>query len=122
MNADQFGVWGEDVAARHLEHAGYELVTRNWRCEHGELDLVTRHEDTWVFVEVKARRSRAYGSPEEAITPEKQRHLVDAARTYLAEHELADVAWRVDVVAVTVVGNDYANPAIEVYQNAVSEW
>jgi putative endonuclease len=122
MNADQFGHWGEDTAAAHLEGMGYEMVARNWRSEHGEIDLVTRHEGAWVFVEVKARRTQSYGTPEEAVTPAKQRRLLDGALAYLAEHDLNDVDWRVDVVAITVLEGDYDAPSIEVYQNAVSEW
>jgi putative endonuclease len=101
---------------------GYELVARNWRCEYGEIDLVMRHEDAWVFVEVKARRSEGFGTPQEAVTPAKQRHLLETAQFYLAQHDLEDVAWRVDVVAITVTGRDYSRPAVEVYQNAVSGW
>ena len=122
MNADEFGRWGEDTAAVYLGRADYEIVARNWRTEHGEIDLVTRHEGAWVFVEVKARRSGDYGTPEEAITPAKRQRLLESALSYLAEHDLDDVEWRIDVVAIIVLRGDYANPSIEVYQNAVTGW
>ena len=122
MKAAEFGRWGEERAAAHLQSMGYEIVARNWRSEYGEIDLVARHDATWVFVEVKARRSDEYGKPEEAITPAKQRHLLETALAYLGEHDLDDVDWRVDVVAISVMRADYAAPQIEVYQNAVSEW
>jgi len=122
MNKEEFGRWGEERAASHLEGLGYEVVARNWRSEHGELDLVTRQGDSWVFVEVKARRSDRFGTAEEAITPAKARHLLEAGQAYLAAHDLEGVAWRIDVVTVTVWGGDYSHPAVEVYPNAVSGW
>jgi putative endonuclease len=53
-----------------------------------------------VFVEVRTRRGGEFGTPEDSITPRKRQHLVAAAQTYLQEHQLPDVAWRIDVVAV----------------------
>ena len=121
MNAKQLGRWGEEYAAVHLQSMGYELVARNWRCEYGEIDLVARHEGVWVFVEVKARRTDDFGTPQEAVTPDKQRRLLEVAQVYLAEHDLADVDWRIDVVAITVLHPD-ARPCVEVFQNAVGDW
>lgn len=91
---------GEALAAEKLAGLGYTLLDRNYRCAAGELDLVARCAETWVFVEVRTRRGRAHGSPEESITPRKRRHLVAAAQTYLQDHDLGDVPWRIDVVAV----------------------
>jgi putative endonuclease len=87
------------MAARKLESLGLRLVERNWRCLHGEIDLVAREADTLVFVEVKTRRGRGTGAPEEALTPLKTRKLLQLGQLYLAEHNL-DVDWRVDMVAV----------------------
>lgn len=95
----QLGRWGESMAARKLESLGLRLVERNWRCLHGEIDLVAREADTLVFVEVKTRRGRGTGAPEEALTPLKTRKLLQLGQLYLAEHNL-DVDWRVDMVAV----------------------
>lgn len=94
------GRWGEDYAARHLEAAGYTLVARNWRCRGGEIDLIFRDGETVVFVEVKTRRGRAYGAPEEALTTHKAQKLLDLGQQYAADHELDGVAWRIDLVAV----------------------
>jgi putative endonuclease len=91
---------GETLAARELERQGYTIVERNWRCEAGEIDLVAREGDTWVFVEVKLRTGRVYGLPEEAITHRKRKRLMGAALMYLAERDLIDVIWRIDVVAI----------------------
>jgi putative endonuclease len=92
--------WGEGIAATWLRLKGYRIVARNWRCPHGELDLVARHGDTLVFVEVKTRASRAAGSPEEAVDRRKQARLVRLAQAYLARLGGEPPPCRFDVVAV----------------------
>ena len=121
LSARDLGRWGEEHAALHLQGMGYELVARNWRSEHGEIDLVARQGNTWVFVEVKTRRTQDFGAPQEAVTAVKQRRLLEAAQAYLAAHDLDDVAWRIDVVAIYASHPD-ARPYIEVFQNAVTDW
>jgi putative endonuclease len=66
VDRQALGRWGEDLAARHLEASGYEVLSRNWRCREGELDIVARCGDALVFVEVKARSGTAFGEPAEA--------------------------------------------------------
>ena len=77
---DALGRRGEAIAARHLEAAGLVIVERNWRCTHGEIDIVARDGGDLVFVEVKTRSSVEYGHPLEAITPIK---LADRKSTRL---------------------------------------
>lgn len=96
----RLGAWGESVAAQHLEAKGYRIVERNWRCARGEIDLIVRAGQELAFVEVKTRRGRAMGSPEEGLTDYKAQKLLDLAERYVYEKELGDVAWRVDLVAV----------------------
>lgn len=97
--AKRLGRWGESVAALHLEAKGYRILEKNWRCARGEIDLVAQAGSTLVFVEVKTRRGRGMGAPEEALTRQKSRKLIELGQLYLAEHDL-DVDWRVDLVAV----------------------
>ena len=74
------GRYGEDLAARYLGERGMQVLDRNWRCEHGEIDLVALDGDCLVVCEVKTRRSTAFGEPVEAVTwrkaarPAVQRH------------------------------------------------
>jgi putative endonuclease len=90
---------GEELAAECLTGKGYEVLVRNWRCEAGELDLVARDDDCLAFVEVRTRRGRAMGLPEESITPAKQARLITLAEAYIqAEDWRGD--WRLDVVAI----------------------
>ena len=95
----KLGEWGESVAAIHLQAKGYEIIKRNWRTSLGEIDIVARKEDGYIFVEVKTRRGRGMGSPEEGLTRKKSNKLVNLALIYMAEIEL-DTDWRIDLVAV----------------------
>jgi putative endonuclease len=96
-----FGDSAERLAAMHLEKNGYRILARNVRTRFGEIDLIAEDGDGIAFVEVKARRTRAHGAPEEALTPRKQLRLVQLADAFIAEHEMfQDKAWRIDVVAV----------------------
>lgn len=98
-NRRHLGQWGESVAAHHLQAKGYEIVERNWRCARGEIDLVAESGEELVFVEVKTRRGRAMGTPEEGLTTKKARKLQELAQLYLAEKDL-DADWRIDLIAV----------------------
>ena len=73
------GTAAEDLALRYLEARGLSLVTRNFRCRTGELDLIMRDGEHLVFVEVRSRRSTRYGTPAESVTRTKQQRLLRAA-------------------------------------------
>lgn len=114
----RLGRQGEALAAQHLLGKGYALIAHNWRCSGGELDLVARDGECLVFVEVRARRGRAMGSPEESITAAKQARLIALADAYLQEHEWAG-NWRIDVVAIEL---DRGGRLLRIdhYENAVT--
>lgn len=95
-----FGLRGEDLACEALSERGYTIVARRYRTKSGELDIVARHRDYLVFVEVKARQSGSFGDPEEAVTLQKQHKMVCMATDYLARNGLHDVACRFDVVGI----------------------
>lgn len=95
---------GEDLAAAWYEARGYEIVARNWRCRDGELDLVVRDGRTFVFCEVKARTSDAFGAPAEAVTHEKRRRVRHLAARFIGEAPVRPAEIRFDVVAV--LGNE----------------
>lgn len=92
------GAQAEERARAHLEHAGLKLLARNYRCPRGELDLVMADGDTLVFVEVRFRRSTAFGSAAESVDARKRARLIAAAEHYLLAHP-ADRPCRFDVVA-----------------------
>src|SRR5262245_4791066 len=109
------GKTGEDLACRELERRGYAIVARRYRRRRGELDIVARHGSTIVFVEVKAKRSRAFGHPVEAVDWRKRRRIAELALDYLARYRLTDVPCRFDVVSI-----DFQDgcPVIDVFENA----
>lgn len=96
----QFGNEGEDLAAKFLTEKGYEVLERQWKCVYGEIDLVCKQNNEFVFVEVKSRNDDSYGFPEDAVTATKRRHLAACAEQYLVDHHENDVPWRVDVIAI----------------------
>lgn len=101
MNKQSIGQQGERIAANYLQQNGYTIVTRNWRCRFGEIDLVARKEDTLVFVEVRTRQSDTPENAFASINTTKRKKLVRAVHLYLAEQHLqTDAGWRIDVIAV----------------------
>lgn len=96
------GDFGERVAAGHLRRAGMVILDRNFRCEHGEIDIVARDGRTLVICEVKTRRSLAYGSPFEAVTPQKAARLRRLAAYWLAHYAMSPPSVRIDVIGVVV--------------------
>jgi putative endonuclease len=114
---DALGKYGEDLAVRHLVGAGFTVVERNWRCAVGEIDIVARDGATLVIVEVKTRRSLAYGSPAEAVTPRKIDKLRELALTWLREHPRERRNLRFDVIGVLVPTAGY--PALQHFRGVV---
>ncbi len=99
----EVGQFGEDLATRYLKKKGYRVLARNWRALGVELDIVCKHKGVLVFVEVKTRRTRTSGDPEDSVTALKRSHLERAAHAYLDTLSDHDVPWRVDVVAIKLV-------------------
>jgi len=115
------GKWGEQVAADYLLEQGYAILARNWKSPYGELDLIARRLDTLSFVEVKTRSGRNYGWPEEAITAQKQEHLINCVQTYLDEQPVdPNVDWQIDVIAILVTDRGANLYDLKHFENAVS--
>lgn len=96
----RLGRYGEDLAARYLRERGLTVLERNWRCEHGEIDIVAQDAGCLVVCEVKTRRGTGYGDPVEAVTVAKALRLRRLAAAYVRARELRPQAIRVDVVGV----------------------
>ena len=109
------GQEGEELAVRYLKRLGYRIICRNYRSPLGEIDIIARHGEVLVFVEVKSRSSQTFGSPGMAVTLAKQRKLSQVAWHYLQKHNLTEVSARFDVV--TISGRKGA-PLFEVIENA----
>ena len=100
--------------------AGYRILDRNFRSRSrgGELDLVAEENGVVCFVEVKGRRSVAFGTPAEAITPEKERRVIGAARAWLARSPARGRNCRFDVVCVSETGDRSDGPDVEIIRDA----
>jgi len=111
---NDFGKLGEEIAANYLEGKGYEVVERNWRNTHKEIDIIAKDGETLVMVEVKTRQTDEYGNPDIAVTKKKQRLLIAAANAYLFKNKL-DVETRFDIISIIFKDGE---PVIEHIEDA----
>lgn len=102
MNRRTLGEAGEAYIARVLQARGMTIIDRNVRTPYGEIDLLAKDGDTWVFIEVKTRRGSAKGTPEDAITLAKRQRMARCAQHHLAEQGHEDDDWRLDVAAISL--------------------
>jgi putative endonuclease len=102
MTRAELGAIGEQIAVDHLTSQGLRVLTRNWRCRYGELDVIAVDDAarTVVFVEVKTRTSDQFGGVAEAVTPLKVRRLRRLAGLWLASQRGSWAAVRIDVIGV----------------------
>ncbi len=120
MTRRQTGILGEKLAREFLKRQGYRILETNYRCPRGEIDIVARHKDSLVFVEVRTKTSLEFGSPGESITHAKQGRMRTTALHYLQEHDNLPLQWRIDVVSVEL---DQRGKLlhIELIENAVGD-
>lgn len=100
------GKWGENLAATWYLRNGWRVIGRNVRNGHGEIDIIATKDNVVAVVEVKARRSAAFGSPAEALTRDKQRAVRSTAFRWAAEHGVPVRLLRFDLVCITGVALD----------------
>lgn len=91
---------GEKQAARYLKKKGYKVIATNYRCKYGEIDLIARHADIIIFIEVKTRTSTDFGDPAAAVDYRKQQQISKVAHHYLITHHNDDVDARFDVISI----------------------
>jgi len=119
MKRRDTGILGEKLAKDFLKKRGYRIVETNYRCPEGEIDIVARHKDYLVFVEVRTKTSLEFGSPEESITQTKQERLKSTASRYQQTHDNLPPLWRIDVVAIELKRGKLSR--IELIENAIGE-
>jgi putative endonuclease len=101
MNAkDLLGQQGEQLAANFLAEGGLKILDSNWRCQHGEIDIVALDGQTLVICEVKTRSGVRFGTPLEAITRQKAARLRRLAVAWVTAHRLFFEEIRIDAVGV----------------------
>ena len=111
------GAHGEKLAARFLRSRGYKILYRNFKGRSGgEIDIVCRHNDALVFVEVKTRTREDFGRPFTAVDRQKQKRISRGALAWLRMLDNPDILFRFDVVEVIIADN--ARPRVELIKNA----
>lgn len=111
---NDFGKLGEELAVNFLIGKGYEILERNWRNIHKEIDIIAKDGKDLVIVEVKTRQSDEYGDPDVAVTKKKQRMLIVAANAYITQNNL-DKEIRFDIISIVFKGDE---PVIEHIEDA----
>lgn len=102
MTKAELGRKGEKETARFLERLDYSIVSRNYKCSYGEIDIIARDKEELVFVEVKTRCSKKYGEAREAVNQYKKKHIKKAAAYYIYKNRLESQLTRFDVIEVYV--------------------
>lgn len=96
------GLYGERLAGEYLQSIGYEILERNWRCSLGEIDLIAKDHNRFVFVEVKTRNGSGFGQPLEAITELKLNRIRRLVGEWCRVRQLSGIDVRIDAVGVLV--------------------
>ena len=119
MKRRDTGRLGEKIARDFLSGRGYQILETNYRCPHGEIDIIAQCQDYLVFIEVRSKRSLSFGSPEESITQAKKERLIATAQHYQQSLDSPVPLWRIDTVAIEL--NRKGEPSrIELIENAVT--
>ena len=99
------GIAGEAMAVIWLREQGLELLHLNWRHSHWEVDIIASKDVVLHFIEVKTRRTKKFGHPEEAVSKKKVRNLINASEEYLYQHP----QWKriqFDILSITILKNE----------------
>ena len=120
MKRRETGILGEKIATNFLKKRGYRILETNYRCPYGEIDIIARHKDFLVFVEVRAKRSLGFGTPEESITPTKKEKIRASALYYCQTHTKLPTSWRIDAVAIEL-SREGKPSRVELIENAVGD-
>nr|WP_302596200.1 YraN family protein [uncultured Cellulosilyticum sp.] len=100
QNKKAVGKAYEDLATAYLIDKGYSIVEKNYRCKLGEIDIIAKDYDMLVFIEVKYRKTVAFGSPGEAVTYYKKQRILRSAKWYLRQHYYSEINCRFDVIEI----------------------
>ncbi len=101
MNNKDLGKKGEDIACEYLIKNGYQIIERNKHfSKFCEIDIIAKYKSKIIFVEVKTRKSNAFGSPMEAITKQKYTHIKTGVISYIQEQKIKD--YQIDAIGITL--------------------
>lgn len=110
------GKLGEELAVAYLQNNGYRIITTNWRCKWGEIDIIAHDGQETVFIEVKTHRASATESAFENITPAKMQKVIRSAYLYADTNQIS--AWRIDAIGILL---NHSSHTLEHVTNAFTE-
>ena len=96
------GNFGEKIAWKYLLKYGYEIICRNFICNQGEIDIIFKDKNEYVFAEVKTRNNNNCGFPAEAVNFVKQRHIWNSAKYFLYKNDILNECIRFDVIEIYI--------------------
>lgn len=100
ISKKEIGNAGEKIACLYLKQKGYTIIETNFFCRQGEIDIIAKDRNEYVFIEVKTRRNELYGSPCEAVNKKKQKHIYKSTKLYIYIHKLENEIIRFDVIEI----------------------
>lgn len=106
INTREIGTHGENIALEYLLNKGYKLISKNFRTNFGEIDIIVKRNDTLCFVEVKTRYNSNFGFPAHSITINKQKRIKKASLLFVNKEKLFNLNLRFDVVEIFLNYND----------------
>jgi len=102
----KLGKRAEALAEEYLKRKGFQILKRNYRYGHKEIDLIGKDGNTIVFIEVKAGRSKGFGAPQERVNLKKQKNLIEVANHFIQKENITDCDFRFDVLAISYQKDD----------------
>lgn len=103
---NQIGRWGEDAATEFLVKKGYDIVERNWRLNHLEIDIIARYRQRIIFVEVKTRSRKENADPQILVSRQKLSNLCSCAKAYMKRYNL-NFEVQFDIIIITGIPGNY---------------
>ena len=96
----EIGKIGEELAVKYLKGNGYEIIERNFECKQGEIDIIAKDKEKYVFIEVKTRTNENYGRPKEAVNQVKKKHIYKSTECYTYTHNIENEPIRIEVIEI----------------------
>jgi putative endonuclease len=120
MKRKETGDRGEQLARDYLKKHRHRLVETNYTCPHGEIDIISVHNKTLVFTEVRSKTGTGFGTPGESVTRTKKDHIRSSAMHFIQTHDRLPESWRIDFIGVELDKNGRIL-RIEHIENAIGE-
>jgi putative endonuclease len=100
LNNRVYGKIGEDIATHYLIDKGYEIITRNFQIWGGEIDIIAKLQDSYIFVEVKTRTSEGWQDIEDSLTAKKIAFITNAAEEWFLKNNMSEPFWQIDFIGI----------------------